>query len=56
MAGALARKCRWLHDRDNSPWYPTMRLFRQQKLGEWKPVFEEMARELVPNLNKIHTG
>ena len=26
---------RWLIDRDDSPWYPTMRLFRQTTLGDW---------------------
>lgn len=38
---------RWLRDRDESPWYPTMRLFRQSKLGEWRPVFENMCREVL---------
>jgi hypothetical protein len=37
---------RWLLEREDSPWYPTMRLFRQQRLGEWRPVFRRMAREL----------
>ena len=40
--GRLGRLC-WLTSRDDSPWYPTMRLFRQQKLGDWGPVFERMA-------------
>ena len=30
---------RWLLDRSDSPWYPTMRLFRQARLGKWAPVF-----------------
>jgi tetratricopeptide (TPR) repeat protein len=37
---------RWLLGRDDSPWYPTMRLFRQRSLGEWEAVFERMAAEL----------
>ena len=37
---------RWLFEREDTPWYPTMRLFRQERLGEWKPVFERMAVEL----------
>jgi tetratricopeptide (TPR) repeat protein len=37
---------RWMFGREDSPWYPTMRLFRQRKLGSWKPVFQRMAREL----------
>ena len=38
---------RWLLAREDSPWYPTMRLFRQQKLGQWSPVFRRMAEELA---------
>jgi predicted O-methyltransferase YrrM len=37
---------RWLLHREDSPWYATMRLFRQRKLGQWKAVFRRMAREL----------
>jgi Flp pilus assembly protein TadD len=37
---------RWMLERSDSPWYPTMRIFRQQKLGDWKPVFAEMASSL----------
>ena len=34
---------RWLRDRDDSPWYPTMRLFRQTTFGGWPEVFERIA-------------
>jgi len=37
---------RWLLERDDSPWYPTMRLFRQLRQGHWEDVFERMAEEL----------
>ena len=37
---------RWLIDRNDSPWYPTMRLFRQQRRGVWGDVFAAMAGEL----------
>jgi hypothetical protein len=37
---------RWLLGREDSPWYPTMRLFRQERLEEWAPVFERMAGAL----------
>ena len=37
---------RWLLEREDSPWYPTMRIFRQQERGNWLPVFERMAGEL----------
>ena len=34
---------RWLRGRDDSPWYPTMRLFRQTAFGQWPDVFERIA-------------
>jgi tetratricopeptide (TPR) repeat protein len=37
---------RWLLDREDSPWYPTMRLFRQPQAGNWTAVFERVAEEL----------
>ncbi len=37
---------RWLLDRSDSPWYPTMRLFRQNYLGAWADVLERVAAEL----------
>ena len=53
LAGALARPVwllnrfdtdfRWLLDRDDSPWYPTLRQFRQARPGAWDEVIERMA-------------
>jgi tetratricopeptide (TPR) repeat protein len=37
---------RWLTTRTDSPWYPSMRLFRQRELGEWDPVFKEVRAAL----------
>jgi hypothetical protein len=37
---------RWLLDREDSPWYPTMRLFRQTRPGQWEEVFERIAAAL----------
>ena len=37
---------RWLRDREDSPWYPTIRLFRQREPGNWLEVFERMAEAL----------
>ena len=34
---------RWLRDRTDSPWYPSVRLYRQAKMGDWRPVLEEVA-------------
>lgn len=38
---------RWMIDREDSPWYPTMRLFRQEHPGEWPPVVSRIAQELI---------
>jgi tetratricopeptide (TPR) repeat protein len=38
---------RWLLKREDSPWYPTMRLFRQPRLGDWQSVILRMASELT---------
>ncbi len=38
---------RWLLDRQDSPWYPTMRLFRQTRAGDWGEVFARIAAELA---------
>jgi ADP-heptose:LPS heptosyltransferase len=37
---------RWLLDREDSPWYPEMRLFRQSEPGEWAPVLRQIKVEL----------
>lgn len=37
---------RWLLDRDDSPWYPAMRLLRQPALGDWDAVFEDLGQAL----------
>jgi tetratricopeptide (TPR) repeat protein len=64
LAGALARPVwmalsftpdwRWLRDREDSPWYPTLRLFRQGRLGDWKGVMDRMAQELTKALPQVH--
>jgi ADP-heptose:LPS heptosyltransferase len=38
---------RWLLNRDDSPWYPTLRLFRQRQRRNWDEVFARMADELT---------
>jgi len=57
LAGALGRPVwvllpfaadwRWLLDRTDSPWYPTMRLFRQTRAGDWRDPVEQVARRLT---------
>jgi ADP-heptose:LPS heptosyltransferase len=56
LAGALGRPCwmllpyaldwRWLRDREDSPWYPTIRLFRQSKPQLWHDVLVRVSAEL----------
>jgi tetratricopeptide (TPR) repeat protein len=38
---------RWLLDRDDSPWYRTMRLFRQKAACDWSGIFEDIRAELI---------
>ncbi|MGD9719937.1 MAG: tetratricopeptide repeat protein [Pirellulales bacterium] len=37
---------RWLRDRSDSPWYPTLRLFRQRQRGDWSSVMKQVAEQL----------
>lgn len=56
LAGALGRPVwtllpyapdwRWLLGREDSPWYPTMRLFRQSRRGDWPGVIERVGAAL----------
>ncbi|HUI22507.1 MAG TPA: tetratricopeptide repeat protein [Methylocella sp.] len=57
LAGALGRPVfvllkqvpdwRWLLDREDSPWYPSMRLFRQKQRGNWDEVFDRVVQALL---------
>jgi hypothetical protein len=46
VALAFAPDWRWMLERGDSPWYPTMRLFRQRRRGDWSQVFDDIAREI----------
>jgi len=56
LAGAVGQKVwsllpfeadwRWMLDRDDSPWYPTMRLFRQKEEGRWDTVIDHVLQDL----------
>ncbi len=37
---------RWLRERADSPWYPSLRLFRRGEPENWRAVFEEIAGEV----------
>lgn len=57
LAGALGRPVwtllerspdwRWLLNRSDTPWYPTMKLFRQPRTGDWGAVIGEVEKELA---------
>jgi hypothetical protein len=57
LAGALAKPVwllnrydacwRWLRGRNDSPWYPTMRVFWQERLGDWDGVVARVAEALA---------
>lgn len=42
----------WMLDRPDSPWYPTIRLFRQKAYGDWSDPFREMQAALVEEMEK----
>ncbi len=44
VALAALADWRWLHARDDSPWYPTLRLFRQATAGDWGELFRAWPR------------
>jgi hypothetical protein len=46
VALPFAPDWRWLVEREDSPWYPSMRLFRQPQPGDWDHLFERIATEL----------
>jgi tetratricopeptide (TPR) repeat protein len=50
VALAAIADWRWLLGREDNPWYPTLRLFRQTRLGDWEGVFVRMAAALQERL------
>jgi hypothetical protein len=46
---------RWLEQRSDSPWYPTMRLFRQSRPGEWGDVLDGVDHALAAQFNQENT-
>lgn len=43
---------RWMLNRSDSPWYPTMRLYRQKDFGQWEPVFNLIKSDLEEIIKK----
>jgi tetratricopeptide (TPR) repeat protein len=65
LAGAMGKRVwtmlpfmpdwRWMQHREDSPWYPTMRLFRQPATGEWQTPLKKLA-EALSELAQSHGG
>jgi hypothetical protein len=59
LAGALGKRVylllhadadwRWFKERNDSPWYPTMKLFRQSHAGDWKSVVDKLVESINEN-------
>jgi len=56
LLNRLESEWRWQLDREDSPWYPTMRIFRQSALNDWDSVVERVARELGRLAGSAATG
>ncbi|MDQ2801663.1 MAG: hypothetical protein M3Y41_02860, partial [Pseudomonadota bacterium] len=69
LAGALGRPVwlllkaeadwRWLERGRRSPWYPNMRLYRQERPGDWRAPLDELAHDLAgvtPGLRRSAPG
>jgi len=56
LAGALGKPVwvlnrfdtcwRWLLERDDSPWYPSLKLYRQESIGNWDSVVDKVKTDL----------
>lgn len=65
LAGAMGKKAwliiphlpdwRWLLDRDDSPWYPSMKIFRQDTPGSWAAVFSKITVQLQIEIEQKKT-
>jgi len=62
LAGALnkpvwmflpyAPDCRWYFKRTDTPWYPTMKLYRQSKPGNWDTIIKKITVDLEKKIKK----
>ena len=64
LAGAIGKKTwvlipnvpdwRWLLDRDDSPWYPSIKIYRQPSLGDWDGVIKRVRQDLIEYSNNCN--
>ena len=62
ISGALGKKVwtllpyvpdwRWMLKREDTPWYPTMKLFRQSRMNDWRDVFQRVSLALKLHIEK----
>jgi hypothetical protein len=45
----------WLLDREDNPWYPSARLYRQKRFAEWEPVFDKLTSDLSALADQKHS-
>ncbi len=64
LAGAMGKECwllvpshntdwRWLEDRNDSPWYPSMKLYRQKVPGSWIEVIDDIRRDILSESSRV---
>jgi hypothetical protein len=46
---------RWMQNREDSPWYPSMRLFRQRRAGDWHELFDRIAQRVAASSHDQHS-
>jgi hypothetical protein len=66
LCGAIGKPCwlllpfvpdwRWMLDRDDSPWYSSLKLYRQQAIGDWYSVFTDLSYDLRMLNSDCHTN
>ena len=62
MSGALGKKVwtllpyvpdwRWMLKREDTPWYPNMKLFRQSQMHDWRDVFQRVSLSLKLDIKR----
>ena len=45
---------RWLLDREDSPWYPSIKIYRQPSPGDWDSVIQRVRQDLIEYLNNCN--
>jgi len=54
MLCSIASEWRWLSGRNDSPWYPAIKIYRQTEAGRWGNVFESLRADLLEALYPLN--